>query len=242
MVITDNFKMNEDYYEEEYSKDKAVLYKKNLSDLYEEINNESLTKELNTKILNFIGKFESFNLEFTYTNVVKLIKNSILFGANFIKEPSRQNVYEKTAFRLLKEITKDDELEVIKLPNKGPKSLYVINGSLKNNLNKSKRKQQKSIDFKITLTNFTIYIAHKYTGLSGGSQDNQKNDLSGFITNANKNKDPKKIFLAIADGPYYKYAKNSFSEMDLLKKNANKEKGVYATDMSGVSEIIKTIL
>ena len=95
---------------------------------------------------------------------------------------------------------------------------------------------------KITLINLTIYIAHKYTGLSGGSQDNQKNDLSGFISHANKNKDSNIIFLAIADGPYYKYAKNSISEIDLLKKNANKEKGVYATDMSGVPEIIKTFL
>jgi hypothetical protein len=242
MGIKENFKVNENYYEEQYSKDKAVLYEKNLLDLRNEINNKNLSKDLKTKILNFIERFESFNREFTYPNVVNLIKKSTLFAANFIKEPSRQNVYEKTAFRLLKEITNDHELEVVKLPNKGPNSLYIVNGSLKINLNKSERKNQKSIDFKITLINLTIYIAHKYTGLSGGSQDNQKNDLSGFIFNANKNKDSNKIFLAIADGPYYKNSKNSISEIELLKKNANKEKGVYATDMSGVPEIIKSIL
>jgi hypothetical protein len=232
MGINKTLNMNENYFEEQYSKDKAALYKKNLLDLYNEMNNKILTKDLKTKILNFISKFEAFNSEFTYENVVKLIKEKTLFGANFIKEPSRQNVYEKTALRLLKELTSDEDLKVQKLPNKGPNSLYVIKGVVKNNLSKSKRKQQKSIDFEITLTNLTIYIAHKYTGLSGGSQDNQKNDLSGFISHANKNKDSNIKFLAIADGPYYKNANNSTSELDLLKKNANKEKGVYYTELN----------
>jgi hypothetical protein len=225
------------YFEKTYENNILSLNKQNLKKISSEKFKNPLPKNLDEKITNFVDKFK-FNTEFTYKNVVSLLKNSILFSAKFTVEPGRQNVYEKTAYKFLKEILGEElSQQVSKLPSSGNQSCYVVDGVLRQNVPKNQRQGQKSIDFKITLEDLTIYIAHKYTYEKGGAQDNQYKDLLGFLFHANRNREKSILYVAIADGPYYKGSK-----MISLKETANGEHGVYATDMSGFYKIIKPFL
>lgn len=230
-------RFSREYFENKYKQNVFASNKRNLSKIKKQRFNKPLPDDLKNRIERFVGKF-NFNDEFTYDNVVSLIQSSIIFSAKFIVDAGRQNIFETTAFGFLKKIIgKELSDHVEKLPNAGVRSCYVVNGALIHNLPRNQRQGQKSIDFRITLDNLTFYIAHKYTSEDGGAQDNQFNDLLGFITHANKNKDKSLIFVAIADGPYYRGAR-----MLSLQETANKNNNVYATDMFGFSKIIHSYI
>lgn len=225
------------YFENKYKKMVFNSNKRNLEKIKTERFKNPLPDHLKNRIEKFVDKFK-FNDEFTYENVVSLIKNSIVFSAKFIVDAGRQNIFETTAFGFLKEIIGEKLAHhVEKLPNSGVRSCYVVNGVLQHNLPRNQRQGQKSIDFKITLGEVSVYIAHKYTSEDGGAQDNQFNDLLGFITHANQNKDKNLMYIAIADGPYYRSTR-----MHSLQENANKNNNVYATDMFGFSKIINSYI
>lgn len=65
----------------------------------------------------------------------------------------------------------------------------------------------KPLNFRLTVPcrggTWTIFIAHSYIGSDGGSQDNQFHEMRTFLINANKNTNPRTIFIAVCDGDYY---------------------------------------
>jgi len=65
----------------------------------------------------------------------------------------------------------------------------------------------KSLNFRLTMPcrggEWQVFVAHSYIGGDGGSQDNQFQEIRTFLINASKNANPRTIFIAVCDGPYY---------------------------------------
>ncbi|PWV43541.1 hypothetical protein [Candidatus Phytoplasma asteris] len=106
-----------------------------------------------------------------------------------------------------------------------PKSIFIKKQEIvqKKEINQYISSKGKSIDFSFKYKDLEIifYVFHKYTKESGGSQDNQKNDVKISIEEAktdtqkyNKNI----MILFICDGDYY-----SEYKMKELKKVANQQ-------------------
>jgi len=138
------------------------------------------------------------------------INHSKYFKYAFAKDPTRQNIYEKAAVDFLETIPLIKH--VVKLSTSGEKALFVNRGilSLGENINKTKREQQKSksIDVKFILKAYkervddlSCYAMLKYTESEGGAQDNQLSDLRIFLENCPTKR--QECFIVFADGNYY---------------------------------------
>lgn len=152
--------------------------------------------EINKKIKTFIS---NKGVDYTINEIKDKIINDDLFAANFIKNESKQNMYEKIQYYNLKRLGFNCE----KLPCKGKNMKYFKNGEL---INYKPDSGCKSIDFKINYKNRIILIFAKYTKEAGGAQDNQANDAILFLKNANlytKNNNNNFEFWFLGDGEYY---------------------------------------
>lgn len=138
------------------------------------------------------------------------IEQSTYFKYAFVKDPNRQNVYEKAALNFL--VSTPMIKDAIKLPHNGVNALFVNKGILTpgENISRTQREEQKSksIDFKFTIkpcgqrtTTLTCYAMHKYTDSEGGAQDNQFSDLRLFLENCPTKR--LECYIAFADGEYY---------------------------------------
>ncbi|MBR3169527.1 hypothetical protein IKF23_03775 [Candidatus Saccharibacteria bacterium] len=194
----------------DYEAEKLKAYKRNLKDIPDVVKNKSKRKkdweDLLVRVHNFINRFKSSknDPDFNEPNIIKQIENNRVVAASFIKEPSRQNFYQNQALRYLNSMTstvKSAEL----LPSTGKNAMFIIGGKLGKKADFTDTGTCKSIDFRIELKDGrTILASHKFTDISGGSQDNQRNDLlGGFINHAKLYNKDDFIFVAIADGPYY---------------------------------------
>ena len=117
----------------------------------------------------------------------------------------RQNIYENIIYDYLRENNRD----VIKLPSRGPESVYLTFNGISIG-GPDHTDSTKSLDFYEEISDKEIYYYHKYTEVQGGGQGNQYNDLKNFVRLAekySKNHQDIKIFVAVADGPYYGGAK-----------------------------------
>ena len=179
----------------DYEAEKKKLYSQNLS----EVMRATRSKWLRLKVRLFSEKFD-----FREKEVIGKIKRDKILAANFIKDPGRQNFYQSQALKFLNSMS--CVKSAIQLPAAGKNALFIINGKLgkKSDFKKRDLITNKSLDFKIMLTDGTIILAsHKYTKDSGGAQDNQKNDLITFIQNAKHYKGSEYTFMTIADGDFY---------------------------------------
>ncbi|VEU74719.1 Uncharacterised protein [Mycoplasmopsis citelli] len=140
----------------------------------------------------------------------KLIELDDFTLSVLMKDPKRQNIYEKTLLNHLKEAKIKAEI----LPNHGRNAYYLINDEIITNLDR-KPKNVKSLDFKISLSNKEIFIVHKYTEVSGGSQDNQFQDVLNQISQIGKLTKDKILFCL--DGDYYN--KNKINQLKTDNKN-----------------------
>lgn len=152
---------------------------------------------LKLKIKNFCEKWG-----FSPKKVASEIKDNKIIAASFAKDPSKQNFYQTQALMFL------NSMKIVKraeqLPSSGNESLFIIDGEIKKGSEILDKSHHKSIDFKINLkNNKIIFVSHKYTKEPGGAQDNQRNDLINFVNEAEKYSG-NFIFVAIADGNYYK--------------------------------------
>ena len=156
----------------------------------ENISSEIDTPAMMVKIKNWAEKFN-----YDYEIIKKKILDDEIFACVFVKDPRKQNIYEKTAAKYISSIEGISEFK--KLPNSGKNALYINKGVLCHN----KKGESKSIDFIWKFKDITFLASHKYTKDSGGGQDNQYNDIMHFLKNSRENQDY--YFLAICDGPYY---------------------------------------
>ena len=183
--------MSEPNYKEEYSR----MIVENFENF--DINDPGVK----IKIQNFCSKFG-----FDENEVIQKIKLDKVLRAWFIKDPSKQNVFEKTFANFLSSIKKVKNFK--KLPTSGKGSVFIINQEvrIKGDADKSITSQAKSMDFYFEYEgiNVEFYVFHKYTNEAGGAQDNQRNDVTNAIDKASNPHINKKIFiLFVCDGEYY---------------------------------------
>jgi hypothetical protein len=185
------FKMSEPNYKEKYSE----MISDNLKNF--NVNDDGVKK----KIEKFCSKFG-----FDRDEVTKKINEEEFLRAFFIKEPAKQNLYEKIFGDFLKEMKGITICE--KLPASGPDSIFIINQEVRvrRKSDNSITKQAKSMDFhfKYDGIDADFYVFHKYTKEAGGAQDNQKNDVINAIDKASAVHISDKIYvLFVCDGEYY---------------------------------------
>lgn len=189
--------------------------------------NKIMTK---TGVDNYIEK----NPDFTREEIEAKIQVDDMFARFFIKDPVLQSCYQHYAADYIREYT--DALEVIELSANGPNALYVYKGKLchKSDIPAEDVKLVKSIDFKITYGNITIYASHKHTRKDGGNQSNQWYDLIHFSEHANLSLEPNIIYVALADGPYYSHTTaEGLTKMEHLNLRANEHYKAMTTTEFG---------
>ena len=131
--------------------------------------------------------------------IIKSVSNDLVAAAHFAKDPIKQNIYELAA---AEHISKQKYITCFKkLPNN---KLVIIKGEIRDKKDTKSASGAKSIDFSWSYKGIKVYASHKHTNQEGGAQDNQYQDLQNFIREARGNKDKGIVFIAIADGPYYK--------------------------------------
>lgn len=149
------------------------------------------------------------NFGFDVDDVYDLIANSednelkeLFIAVRLAKDPTRQNIYEKSFNKFMKE----NRNEFTKLKSQGKNAKYLTeNGLLKGNV-PSGIDKTKSLDFFEKIGNTEYYYYHKYTKVTGGAQANQHNDMVHFIRLANnycQNFNDNINFVGVIDGPYY---------------------------------------
>lgn len=182
--------------------------KRNKELVLKEIDSEKMT----LKIANWANRFD-----YSFDVIKQKILDDEIFRCVFIKDPIKQNICQKLA---AKYITSLDFVENFQsLPAGGKKALYLVNGKLFSGKELGRRaKDTKSIDFSWKIGERTFYATHKYTGISGGSQDNQYNDVQTFLKNARDCNDENVIFLAICDGDYYLKKDSSTGDATKIKR------------------------
>ena len=96
----------------------------------------------------------------------------------------------------------------------------------------------RNVDFSRRTSSYRVYAAHTYTHDSGGMQGRQYEALHSFIGEANRSTDLDRIFIAIADGPFYstKGGRSNQTKIDALRAHAN-----YRTAFAGRSADVPAI-
>ncbi len=181
--------MDNKKYREEYKK--AV--KGNINALLSEIESQDMID----KISNWANKFE-----YTFDEVKNKILEDEMFQCVFIKEPNRQNLYEKLAGTYIESLSMVQNFKF--LPSGGKNAKYMVSGKMFKGVDLIEQaKNTKSIDFQWNVGNWEFYATHKYTKDGGGAQDNQYEDVQTFLNNTRDCNIKNTIFLAICDGEYY---------------------------------------
>lgn len=157
-------------------------------------------KLLQTRIESFAKK-HNLNPQF----VLQKIIDDNIFALCFTKEPSKQTFHQTKAAEFIQTLPLISDFKT--LPAGGNDALYVIKGNVLKGSELSSSTHGKSIDFywsfKAKGKKIEFYATHKHTRTSGGSQDNQYNDVLDFLENASYCFTKDKFFFAITDGPYY---------------------------------------
>ena len=163
-----------------------------VSYLRENINKPDILKKIRTYIINT-------GMEISIDRVQQEIMSNDLFAACFIKDTSKQNVYEKIQLSILRHYG----LDIKKLPTNGKDRVFLNRGEITD----VKPSMGKSIDFETHYNGKHIYVFAKFTKESyGGAQDNQAHDSKYFLQECKKyvnNHDDNVEFLFLGDGDYY---------------------------------------
>ena len=150
-----------------------------------------------------------------------------IFRWAIVKDPKRQNVYEKEAARWLKALP-----SVTAFQTHRAAAVSGLTGPGSDVL-------ARNVDFSWCTCSYRVYAAHTYTHDSGGMQGRQYDALHSFIGEANKSTHPGRIFIAIADGPFYgtKGERSNQTKIDDLQEHANRR-----TAFAGRSADVPAIL
>ena len=188
------------------------LYKKQIQINVKEVLKDIDTNEMRLKISNWADKF-GYNFEEIKDKVI----NDEIFRCVFAKEPSRQNIYQNIAAKIIESVNGIKNFKV--LPSGGKNAYFIINGNIFKGENLiSKNQDAKSIDFYFEYGNFQFYVSHKYTKDEGGAQDNQYKDIQEFLKNSRDTSLKNTIFLAICDGDYYKQKDSKTGDITKIER------------------------
>ena len=162
----------------------------------------NVLNELNAKDKGIEQRIKTFceNFGEDPLKVEQKIRNDPMFAAHFAKKPKGMGFHEKVAGEWLNETL---GLEVTTLPKSGKNALYVTSDGVITKINEGETPPSKSLDFMWEKNGIIFYAMHKYTEQSGGSQDNQFNEMKKTLQNFQRASNPTKRLIIIVDGPYY---------------------------------------
>lgn len=156
------------------------------------------------------------------TKVLEKVATDDMFASVFAKNPTRQTIHQRIAASYIEKLDGIDDFKV--LPAGGKNALYCVDGQV---VSLDNPQGIKSIDFTWKYVDkqgrsYSVFASHKHTMEEGGAQDNQFNDVMGFLVEATKNTADNVLFVAICDGAYYDHrytrdAKYKGSRLDYLK-------------------------
>lgn len=126
---------------------------------------------------------EAFDGIMTEEEIREEILTNIIVASKFCKDPSKQNISEKLAAKVL---------GLDKLPASGKNCIRFNDAG---NIVSTSTGNTKSADFMLG----EYYTTQKYTNEAGGAQDNQRNDVIDFL----KRGSIKHKVAAIVDGDYW---------------------------------------
>jgi len=180
---------------------KKIKREENIKELRNNIN----LPWINTKITNYIERFSFLNL--TEESIKEQILDNDIIASFFIKDPSKQNITETFFANYISNI--NGVLNFVNLPS--VEKMFLINGAISN----KRTNGIKSIDYTWEFNNEFFIASQKYTNGSGGSQDNQYNDVLTFLDNTTENCGF--VSCVLVDGSYY-----TENKMNSLKKYESK--------------------
>jgi hypothetical protein len=227
------------------------------------LSNHSL-EELEEVDPQLVKRLSSHGKKYGYSSeeVYNQARSNKYFGEVFAVDPKKQNIYENLAFERIKQNSSVSSL--IKPPGGGVDSIVVEESTglltTRGKLQESGREGSettKSVDF-VWLAHNTLFVAsHKYTQESGGGQNHQRDDLAKFL-----NAVPEKtqyaspssilyhhtddtpravVFIAFADGPYYKEASTGAgTKLDQLKARSEGH-NKHVISMDSLPDLIAAI-
>ncbi len=165
------------------------------------------------------GLARRLNLEKEFV-FYEAINNSFLLK-ELCRDPKKQTIHQKLAAKWISEIPFISGFD--EPINRGVNAMYVSSGQVLCGKAAQGQKTGKSIDFIWDYTfkekTLKFYATHKFTRQTGGSQDNQFEDVCIFHEQARNCINDDVVFLSITDGDYYllKYTKHT----DAIKQELN---------------------
>lgn len=198
------------------------LFKKALQKNIEQLQIDLRNNEKNIGI-----KIENWSKKFGLNPSVvrKKIVDDNVFSLHYIKDPSKQNFYEKLAAKHIEGFLNVKNFK--NLSGSGTNALVIHNGLLllRNNVT---AETVKTIDFEWDYKGTKCYATHKYTKNFGGAQDNQYKDVRDFMKNARGNNQEKVLFFAICDGDYYQKKVRRSSKIEALNSELGRDNKLVA--------------
>lgn len=135
-----------------------------------------------------------------------LATNSV-YAATFAKDPTKQSIHQRTAASWIRSLPLISGFETLD-PN-GSDALYLYKGQVLKKANLVNDDHTKSLDFHWHVVVggqklLDCYATHKFTRISGGSQDNQFKDVKLFAEHARQLQRNTGVRLVmLCDGEYY---------------------------------------
>lgn len=186
------------YVEEE----KRKMRMKNIEEIRKDIDKSWVKEKIEKHVIAFNGLI-------TEKEVREEILNSMVVASKFCKDPSKQNISENLAAKVL---------GINKLPSQGKNCIrFNDNGDIVS----SSTGNTKSADFMYK----DYYATQKYTSEKGGAQDNQRNDVIDFLKRGSQ----KYKVAAIVDGYYWDEWR------DVLKQEFKNNPNVLITSVTEIT-------
>ena len=141
-------------------------------------------------------------------NLTNLSNSERFLLTKTVKDPKKQNIYEKTFVNHLNV----NGFRAENLPNNGKETYYInsYSGDIITNVSKKesarngfKELHTKSIDCIAYLEEKTYYIFHKYTNEPGGAQDNVKGEIIQTIKESVNFNELNSLVCFVCDGEYF---------------------------------------
>lgn len=208
----------------------------------EDNDNRTILSKLKHEYSDLSVKVENFSNKWGYEeNFVwcYLLDNDKLFRLFFVKDPGKQTFHQHLAAKWINNLPFVNEFKELSVGGKD--ALYVLDGKVINGEKKKEVKDKtipKSIDFywnyQFSGKKIEFYATHKYTKISGGSQDNQYRDVQNFLAEAKSCDNINICFVSITDGPYYLLSEPTASNMrkiDYLNSQLFCNKSNIATNL-----------
>ena len=156
--------------------EKIKARKRNIEEVRQDIDKAWVKEKIKNHIIAFDGLF-------TYDEIRQQILTNDLVASKFCKDPSKQNISENLAAKVL---------GWEKKPSQGSKCIRFNDDG---DIVSTSAGNTKSADFQ----ELGYYITQKYTEGEGGAQDNQRNDVIDFL----KRGSIKHKVMAVVDGDYW---------------------------------------